>query len=225
MKLSKKKIMAYLLIVLLGIGYILYSRATGTSEDSGSDSGTQEILLETGETADKGETSGGKETESGTENTGVTGEAAESETAKESEEKTSETERQETSEAKSPEKETSSEITVEKDGEYSDKEHVALYIHIYGELPGNYITKSEAEDLGWDSSKGNLWEVAPGKSIGGSYFGNYEGLLPKKNGRKYYECDIDYGGKYRNAKRIIYSNDGLIYYTDDHYESFELLYE
>ena len=116
-------------------------------------------------------------------------------------------------------------LTVEKDGSYTSKEEVALYIHTYGELPGNYITKREAEDLGWVASKGNLWDVAPGKSIGGSRFGNYEGLLPDAKGRKYFECDIDFDGTYRNAKRIIYSNDGLIYYTDDHYKSFEQLYD
>ena len=116
-------------------------------------------------------------------------------------------------------------ITVSRDGEYSDKEHVALYLHLYRELPGNYITKKEAEDLGWVSSQKNLWKVAPGKSIGGSNFGNYEGILPKQSGRKYYECDIDYNGGGRNAKRIVYSNDGLVYYTGDHYEHFELLYE
>lgn len=115
-------------------------------------------------------------------------------------------------------------IAVEKNGEYTDKEHVAAYLHKYGELPKNYITKKEAEELGWVSSQKNLWKVAPGMSIGGSYFGNYEGLLPEKKGRDYYECDIDYNGGGRNAKRIIYSNDGLIYYTDDHYESFTLLY-
>ena len=114
-------------------------------------------------------------------------------------------------------------ITVREDGEYSDKEHVALYIHTYGHLPSNYITKKEANALGWPD-EGYLKNLAPGKSIGGDYFGNYEGLLPKKKGRKYYECDIDFKGKGRNAKRIIYSNDGLIYYTEDHYETFELLY-
>ncbi len=114
---------------------------------------------------------------------------------------------------------------VTEDGEYSDKEHVAAYIHKYNKLPDNYITKAEAEDLGWVSTKGNLWKVAPGKSIGGDRFGNYEGLLPKKKGRTYYECDIDYKGKTRNAKRIIYSNDGLIFYTSDHYETFEQLYD
>ena len=115
-------------------------------------------------------------------------------------------------------------ITVQKGQSYSDKDHVALYIHLYGELPPNYITKSQAEALGWVSSKGNLAKVAPGKSIGGDSFGNREGLLPKKNGRKYYECDIDYKSGTRNAKRIIYSNDGLVFYTEDHYESFTQLY-
>ncbi len=110
------------------------------------------------------------------------------------------------------------------DGSYSSKDEVALYLHLYGHLPENYITKKEAEKLGWDSSKGNLWDVAPGKSIGGSRFGNYEGLLPEDDDRQYYECDIDYEGGYRNAKRIVYSDDGLIYYTEDHYESFEYLY-
>ena len=100
---------------------------------------------------------------------------------------------------------------------------MALYIHTYGHLPANYITKKQAQSLGWEGSK--LEPYAPGKSIGGDYFGNYEGQLPKKKGRKYYECDIDaQGKKSRGAKRIVYSNDGLIYYTGDHYETFELLY-
>jgi hypothetical protein len=117
---------------------------------------------------------------------------------------------------------TSSGIT--EDGSYTSKKEVALYLHTYGHLPNNYITKSEAESLGWDSKKGNLWDVAPGKSIGGSHFGNYEKQLPDAKGRKYSECDIDYDGTYRNAKRIIYSNDGLIFYTEDHYKTFEQLY-
>ena len=115
---------------------------------------------------------------------------------------------------------------IDQDGSYTSKEDVSLYIHTYGELPNNYITKKEATNLGWVSKEGNLWEVAPGKSIGGDYFGNYEGLLPEDDDRDYYECDIDYEGGYRNSKRIIYSNDGLIYYTEDHYESFEeIVYE
>ncbi|MCF0146682.1 MAG: ribonuclease [Eubacterium sp.] len=113
---------------------------------------------------------------------------------------------------------------IKEDGEYSSKEEVASYIHKFGKLPSNYITKDEAKALGWNSKEGNLWDVAPGKSIGGDYFGNREGLLPEKEGRDYYECDVNYKGGYRSSERIIYSNDGLIYYTEDHYETFELLY-
>lgn len=116
--------------------------------------------------------------------------------------------------------ETTAAPVIDRDGSYTSKEDVALYLKTYGELPSNFITKSEAQKLGWVSSKGNLHDVAPGKSIGGDRFGNYEGLLPKKSGRQYYECDIDYTGGFRAAKRIVYSNDGLIYYTDDHYETF-----
>ena len=116
------------------------------------------------------------------------------------------------------------ELSVTEDGEYSGKEEVALYIHKYGHLPSNYITKKEAENLGWNSSEGNLWKVAYGKSIGGDKFGNREGNLPKADGRQYYECDIDFDGGFRNAKRIVYSNDGLVYYTEDHYNTFEKLY-
>lgn len=118
----------------------------------------------------------------------------------------------------------SGELTVFEDGEYRLKDEVALYLHEYGHLPGNYITKKEAQELGWDNKKGNLSEVAPGKSIGGSHFGNYEKALPEKKGRKYYECDLEYEGGYRGAKRLIYSNDGLIFYTEDHYQTFEQLY-
>ena len=112
---------------------------------------------------------------------------------------------------------------IDENGWYYSKDEVALYIHTYGKLPSNYITKKEAEKLGWTG--GSVQKYKKGAAIGGTYFGNYEGLLPKKNGREYYECDIDTNGKSsRGAKRIIYSNDGLIYYTDDHYESFTLLY-
>lgn len=108
-------------------------------------------------------------------------------------------------------------------GSYTTKEDVALYIHTYGRLPDNFITKKEAQDLGWPG--GNLEPYAPGMCIGGSRFGNYEGLLPEAKGRTYTECDIDtLGAKSRGAKRIVFSNDGLVYYTGDHYESFELLY-
>ena len=112
---------------------------------------------------------------------------------------------------------------IDEDGSFTSKEEVALYIHTYGRLPGNFISKKEAQALGW--SGGSLEPYAPGKCIGGSRFGNYEGLLPEKEGRTYTECDIDtLGAESRGAKRIVFSNDGLIYYTGDHYESFELLY-
>lgn len=115
------------------------------------------------------------------------------------------------------------EETLDPDGSYTTKEDVALYIHLYGKLPENFITKAEARKLGWSS--GAVEPYAPGKCIGGDRFGNYEGLLPAKTGRTWTECDIDtLGGGGRGAKRIVFSNDGLIYYTDDHYESFELLY-
>ncbi len=112
---------------------------------------------------------------------------------------------------------------IAEDGVYTSASDVAEYINTYGKLPGNFITKKEAGKLGWEG--GSLEPYAPGMCIGGDYFGNYEGLLPDKPGREYHECDIDTLGKSkRGAKRIIYSNDGLIYYTGDHYESFTLLY-
>lgn len=113
---------------------------------------------------------------------------------------------------------------VEEGNSYSSKDEVAEYLHKYKELPPNFITKKEAGALGWKSSDGNLWEVTDKASIGGDIFGNREGLLPKKKGRIYYECDINYQGGYRGAERIVFSNDGLIFYTSDHYESFEELY-
>lgn len=112
-------------------------------------------------------------------------------------------------------------IQVERNGTYTDKEHVAAYLKEYGELPSNYITKNEARKLGWNGSRSGLWDVAWGMSIGGDKFGNYEEILPVKRGRQYYECDIDFDGRKANAKRIVYSNDGLIFYTEDHYETFE----
>ena len=112
---------------------------------------------------------------------------------------------------------------IDEDGEYTSKEDVALYIHTYRKLPKNFIKKSEAKKLGWED--GSLEPYAPGRSIGGDRFGNYEGLLPEAEGRRYTECDIDTMGRSsRGAKRIVFSNDGLIYYTGDHYKSFELLY-
>ena len=92
---------------------------------------------------------------------------------------------------------------------------MALYLHTYGKLPKNFVTKNQYNSLGKPADK----------CCGGDRFYNKEGRLPNKAGRLYYECDIDtYGITSRGAKRIVYSNDGLIYYTGDHYESFTLLY-
>lgn len=100
---------------------------------------------------------------------------------------------------------------------------VASYLNKHGKLPPEYITKREAISLGWDSRKGNLWKVAPGKSIGGDRFYNREGRLPAAKGRIWHEADIDYNGGYRNSKRLLYSNDGLFYKTLNHYKSFEVM--
>lgn len=107
---------------------------------------------------------------------------------------------------------------------YTTKEDVSLYLYTYGVLPDNFITKKEAGKLGWKG--GGLDAYMDGYCIGGDKFGNYEGNLPEKEGRQYYECDI--GTMHqdsRGAQRLVYSNDGLIYYTQDHYTTFELLYE
>lgn len=117
----------------------------------------------------------------------------------------------------------STQTAIEYGQTYTTAEDVALYLHTYKELPSNFITKKEAQALGWPG--GSLEEYAPGKCIGGDHFGNYDELLPEKKGRTYKECDIDtLGAQKRGAKRLVWSNDGLIYYTDDHYETFTLLY-
>lgn len=114
-----------------------------------------------------------------------------------------------------------SEGALDEDGSYTSKEDVALYLWTYKHLPKNFMTKSAARALGWEG--GSVEPFAPGCAIGGDTFGNYEGLLPSGS---YRECDIDTVGKdSRGACRIVYTADcSRIYYTDDHYESFTLLY-
>ena len=108
----------------------------------------------------------------------------------------------------------------EEDGTYNSAEDVSLYLYTFGHLPDNYITKNEARDLGWTG--GSVERYAPGCAIGGDKFGNREGVLPEGT---YHECDIDtIGESSRGAKRLVYADDGRIYYTEDHYETFELLY-
>lgn len=193
----KKKILPLLLILLLAIAYPVYSRLAGqevTDAATEEVSSVQEVITDspTDETEELITTSA---PQAPPEETTQTPSA---------EEKTE-------AEAKQP--------GISEDGRYDSKDEVALYIKTYGHLPSNYITKKQANALGW--SGGSLEEYAPGCSIGGDHFGNYEGLLPKKSGRTWTECDIGTAGRSsRGAKRIVFSNDGLIYYTDDHYESF-----
>ncbi len=114
-------------------------------------------------------------------------------------------------------------IAIDPDGYYYDLESVVLYLHTYGELPANFITKNEARDLGWEG--GSVERYMDGAAIGGDRFGNREGLLPKANGRTYTECDLYTDGEdSRGAERLVFSNDGLYFYTDDHYETFYEVY-
>ena len=105
--------------------------------------------------------------------------------------------------------------------ELTNDEIVVKYLKEHGELPDYYITKSEAKSLGWVPSKGNLCEVAPGKAIGGDIWTNRQKSLPTKSGRKYFEADLNYNCGNRNADRVVFSNDGLVFVTFDHYRSFE----
>ena len=94
------------------------------------------------------------------------------------------------------------------------------YMKQYGHLPSNYISKAVAQKLGWDSKKGNLRNVMPNSIMGGDKFSNRKGLLPASSGRVWFEADINYTGGYRNTQRLVYSNDGLVFVTYDHYKTF-----
>lgn len=112
-----------------------------------------------------------------------------------------------------------SNVNVTIDGEYCTVDEVAAYIKEFHKLPNNYITKKQAQSLGWHG--GPLKEYAPGKSIGGDVFTNRQGILPHSE-KKYIECDIDANGTSRGAKRIVYSTENYkVYYTSDHYETFK----
>lgn len=109
-------------------------------------------------------------------------------------------------------------VTVVEDGQYCTKEEVAAYIKEYHKLPSNYITKKEAQSLGWEG--GPLKKYAPGKSIGGDTFTNRQHVLPDSDS-KYIECDINANGTSRGAERIVYNTgDYRVYYTSDHYKTF-----
>ncbi|MBQ6530714.1 MAG: ribonuclease [Clostridia bacterium] len=116
---------------------------------------------------------------------------------------------------------TKAESEVTKDGVYVTPAHVAAYLHKFNKLPSNFITKKEAQKLGWKNGKQTVSDAAPGKSIGGDYYGNYEQKLPEG---RYHECDINYEGGKRGSERIVYDEDGDIYYSADHYNTFTQLY-
>ena len=125
--------------------------------------------------------------------------------------------------ASAPEEPPAQEPSLDEDGTYTTKEDLALYLHLYGHLPSNFVTKKEARAAGWTG--GSVEAFFPGMCIGGDYYGDYEGNLPKAKGRSWQECDVNtLGRRGRGAERIVWSNDGLIYYTGDHYETWELLY-
>lgn len=102
------------------------------------------------------------------------------------------------------------------------KEHVVVpYVKRHGKLPDYYITKKEARNKGWIAADGNLCDVLPGRAIGGDVFGNREGNLPARSGRTWYEADLNYNCGRRNADRLLFSSDGLVFVTYDHYKTFE----
>ena len=201
---NKKHLRLWLLLmcVILTLGLFAGCRKKSTSKETTKKTTTVTETTAAPETTD----APSEETSSETELTSPSQRSTESE--------------KETSEEPS---ESTTEAPIDENGTYTSKDDVALYIHTYGHLPSNFVTKSEARKKGWEG--GSLEDYFPGCSIGGDVFGNREGILPTRKGRTYYECDIDTKGKKsRGAKRIVFSNDGLIYYTDDHYETFTLLY-
>ena len=117
-----------------------------------------------------------------------------------------------------------SSVHVEEDGEYTSMEEVSLYIHLYGHVPPNFVSKTKARRAGWIADQGNLQDVLPGMSIGGGGWHNDERVMPGSPDDQWFECDIDYEGGYRNAQRLVYSDNGMIFYTEDHYESFARIF-
>jgi len=95
-----------------------------------------------------------------------------------------------------------------------------IWLKVNGHLPNNYVTVPEAMELGWNPKWGNLSKVVPGKMIMGGIYENRNGHLPEKSGRIWYEADINYKFGFRGNDRIVFSNDGLIFVTYNHYKTF-----
>ena len=218
-----KKILSILCLILLAIvafrSWLRKTEAGNAEIIGGADTPTVAVLLPDAEESSGGQAAGGTSTVNAPVTVADVPDLSESPPAA-----TVQTDSQEQTATPAPAAPATA-AKIAEDGLYTSREDVALYIHTYGHLPGNFITKAEAKELGWGDRYGSVDDAAPGKSIGGDRFGNREGLLPKKKGRTYTECDIGtMGKKSRGAKRIVFSNDGLVYYTGDHYETFELLY-
>ena len=103
--------------------------------------------------------------------------------------------------------------------ELTSEKTVINYIKANQKLPDYYLTKGEARNQGWVASKGNLCDVLPGKAIGGDKFSNREKTLPA--GNQYYEADVNYNCGRRNADRIVFTKNGEVWLTKNHYKSFE----
>lgn len=114
-----------------------------------------------------------------------------------------------------------SDSTVQNIDQLTREDVVVPYVKKHQQLPGYYIKKSEAREKGWEAAAGNLCDVLPGKAIGGDVFSNREGGLPAAEKRKWFEADLNYKCGRRNADRLLYSSDGLIYVTYDHYKTFQ----
>ena len=122
---------------------------------------------------------------------------------------------------------------VEESGLYTTKDSVAAYLCKFYKLPSNYVGKNEGKSL-YESKTGNTFEkwnfnpwITLGVMIGGDVFynyannpDNYHSTLPEGD---YREADVDYSAKNRGTKRLVYQSDCIIYYTADHYETFNKL--
>ncbi len=106
----------------------------------------------------------------------------------------------------------------------TQQQRVASYLHQHQRLPAWYLTKSEARRQGWEPGKGNLCQILPGRAIGGDRFSNREKVLPEKQGRRWFEADVNYDCGRRGSDRMLYSSDGLIYVTSDHYRNVKQVY-
>lgn len=106
----------------------------------------------------------------------------------------------------------------------TQQQKVADYLHQHQRLPAYYLRKNEARKQGWDPASGNLCNILPGRAIGGDHFSNRENVLPDQPGRRWFEADVNYQCGHRGSDRMLYSSDGLIYVTHDHYRHMEQIY-